>query len=61
LSGRKSWSDWARQVKLRELPFLTRMLMRTQRMMRPEAYLREHRLSAPADGVSRLRDVTSEV
>jgi radical SAM superfamily enzyme YgiQ (UPF0313 family) len=59
LSGHKSWSDWARQVRLRELPFLTRMLIRTQRMMRPEAYLQEHRLSASADGVPRLRDVTS--
>jgi len=48
LSGRKSWSDWARQVRLRDLPLLTQMLLRTQRMMRPEAYLGEHRLAAPA-------------
>jgi radical SAM superfamily enzyme YgiQ (UPF0313 family) len=47
LSGRKSWLDWARQVRPRDLPFLTRMLIRTQRMMRPEAYIREHRLAAP--------------
>jgi len=47
LGGRKSWRDWARQVRPRDLPFLTRMLLRTQRMMRPEAYLREHLLAEP--------------
>jgi len=45
LSGRKSWRDWARQVRARDVPFLTRMLLRTQRMMHPEAYLREHLLA----------------
>ena len=62
LSGHKSWLDWARQVRARDLPFVTRMLLRTQRMMRPEAYLREHRwpgrteaFAMPADGaVDRL-------
>jgi radical SAM superfamily enzyme YgiQ (UPF0313 family) len=44
LGGSKSWSDWARQVRLADLPFLTRMLVRTQRMMRPEACLAEHLL-----------------
>jgi radical SAM superfamily enzyme YgiQ (UPF0313 family) len=47
LSGRKSWLDWARQVRGRDLPFLTRILLRTQRMMRPDAYLREHVLADP--------------
>jgi hopanoid C-3 methylase len=47
LSGNKSWMDWARQVRARELPLLTRMLLSTQRMMRPEAYLREHVLAQP--------------
>jgi hypothetical protein len=45
LGGSKSWSDWARQVRLADLPFLTRMLVRTQRMMRPEACLAEHLLA----------------
>jgi radical SAM superfamily enzyme YgiQ (UPF0313 family) len=45
LRGHKSWLDWARQVRLAELPFLTRMLLRTQHMMRPDAYIREHRLA----------------
>jgi radical SAM superfamily enzyme YgiQ (UPF0313 family) len=52
LSGNKSWRDWARQVRARDLPFLTRMLLRTQRMMRPEAYLREHQLAEPARSIS---------
>jgi hypothetical protein len=47
LSGRKSWRGWARQVSLRDLPFLTRMLLRTQRAMRPDAYLGEHLLAEP--------------
>jgi len=44
LKGRKSWRQWARQVRPRDLPLLTRMLVRTQRMMRPAEYLAEHRL-----------------
>jgi radical SAM superfamily enzyme YgiQ (UPF0313 family) len=49
LQGRKRWRDWARQVTPWQVPYLTRVLVRTQRMMRPEAYLAEH---APAlDGV----------
>src|SRR6266851_1791636 len=49
LGGHKSWRDWTRQVRLSDLPFLTRMLFRTQRMMRPEAYLQEHRLADVED------------
>ncbi len=45
LRGRKSWREWARQVSVRDVPHLTRMLLRTQRMMRPAAYLQEHRLA----------------
>jgi radical SAM superfamily enzyme YgiQ (UPF0313 family) len=46
LGGRKSWWQWARQVSPANVPYLTRMLLRTQRMMKPEAYLAEHRLAA---------------
>jgi radical SAM superfamily enzyme YgiQ (UPF0313 family) len=42
LAGHKRWRDWARQVRLREVPYLTRVLLRTQRMMQPAAYLQEH-------------------
>ena len=45
LRGRKSWRQWALQVKPSDVPSLTRMLVRTQRMMRPSAYLAEHRLA----------------
>jgi radical SAM superfamily enzyme YgiQ (UPF0313 family) len=45
LGGRKSWWEWARQVRPADVPLLTRMLLRTQRMMRPAAYLAEHRLA----------------
>jgi hopanoid C-3 methylase len=45
LGGHKSWWQWARQVHPREVLFLTRMLWRTQRMMRPAEYLAEHILS----------------
>ena len=48
LGGHKSWWDWAKQVRVADLAALTRMLLRTQRMMRPEAYLSEHRLAEPA-------------
>jgi radical SAM superfamily enzyme YgiQ (UPF0313 family) len=54
LGGRKSWADWTRQVRLRDVPFLTRMLLRTQRMMRPEAYLAEHALAPPTESPAAL-------
>ncbi len=55
LSGRKSWLDWVRQVHPRDVAFLTRMLLRTQRMMRPEAYLAEHRLARAAGAPRAMR------
>jgi radical SAM superfamily enzyme YgiQ (UPF0313 family) len=42
-SGEKRWIDWMRQIKPAQIPYLTRVLMRTQRMMKAEAYLAEHR------------------
>ena len=41
-AGEKRWIDWMRQVRPAQIPYLTRVLWRTQRMMKPEAYLREH-------------------
>jgi hopanoid C-3 methylase len=41
-SGEKSWIEWMRQVKPAQIPYLTRVLMRTQRMMKAEAYMKEH-------------------
>lgn len=42
LAGKKRWTDWARQVRPLEVPYMTRVLWRTQRLMQPEAYLKEH-------------------
>ena len=41
-SGEKSWVDWMRQIRPAQIPYLTRVLMRTQRMMKAAAYLKEH-------------------
>jgi len=41
-SGEKRWIDWMRQIKPAEIPYLTRVLMRTQRMMKAAAYMKEH-------------------
>ncbi len=41
-SGEKRWIDWMRQIRPAQVPYLTRVLLRTQRMMKAEAYLSEH-------------------
>lgn len=41
-SGEKSWLDWMRQIRPSQIPYLTRVLARTQRMMKARAYLKEH-------------------
>lgn len=48
LKGRKRLLQWLQEVELRNLPFLVRALARTQRMMDPAHYLREHVLSPDA-------------
>jgi radical SAM superfamily enzyme YgiQ (UPF0313 family) len=42
IRGQKKLSDWAKQIEPRKLPMLLAVLLRTQRQMNPEAYLREH-------------------
>jgi radical SAM superfamily enzyme YgiQ (UPF0313 family) len=42
LSGRKRWWQWMSDVRLKDALFLSRMLVRTQHMMDPKHYLREH-------------------
>jgi len=44
LSGPKSIKDWARQVRPTHLPVLAKLLIQTQRLMKPREYLREHAL-----------------
>jgi hopanoid C-3 methylase len=41
-SGEKKWLDWMRQVRPAKIPYLASVLWRTQKMMQPEAYLREY-------------------
>ncbi|HKQ62913.1 MAG TPA: radical SAM protein [Candidatus Polarisedimenticolaceae bacterium] len=48
LKGHKGWTEWARQVRPTQIPYLTRVLLRTQRMMRPGEYLAEHAAQRPA-------------
>jgi hopanoid C-3 methylase len=47
-SGDKSLLDWIRQVRPAQIPYIARVLWRTQRMMKPKAYIDEHRKSHPA-------------
>ena len=42
LGGRKSVWQWLRETDFRNAPFLLRALLRSQRMMNPSHYLREH-------------------
>ncbi|QEM68435.1 radical SAM protein [Geobacter sp. FeAm09] len=44
-AGTKSLMDWVRQVRPSQIPYIIRVLLRTQRMMKPAEYLREHRAS----------------
>ncbi len=46
-SGDKSLLDWVRQVRPAQIPYIIRVLWRTQKMMKPETYLREYRASCP--------------
>ncbi len=41
-SGEKRLLHWLRQIRPAQVPYLARVLLRTQRMMKPEAYLREY-------------------
>ena len=54
LGGHKSWTDWVRQVRPGLIPYLTRMLLRTQRMMNAKAYLAEHDAGVAAMPIQQL-------
>jgi radical SAM superfamily enzyme YgiQ (UPF0313 family) len=56
-SGEKRWIDWMRQIKPSEIPYLTRVLARTQRMMKAAAYMKEHE---EAQRVAPLRSAPSQ-
>ncbi|HEY6839123.1 MAG TPA: radical SAM protein [Geobacteraceae bacterium] len=46
-SGEKSLLAWLRQVRPSQMAYLARVLWRTQRMMKPDAYLQEYEASRP--------------
>jgi radical SAM superfamily enzyme YgiQ (UPF0313 family) len=41
-SGDKKLTDWLRQVRPLQIPYMIRVLRRTQAMMKPQTYLREY-------------------
>lgn len=49
-AGDKGIMDWVRQVRPSQIPYIIRVLWRTQTMMKPAAYLKEYRASCPATG-----------
>lgn len=44
VAGRKKWWQWLKDVRVRDIPRLARILARTQVLMAPAAYLRESKL-----------------
>ena len=46
-SGDKTLLDWVRQVKPTQIPYIIRVLLSTQRMMKPAAYLEEYAATRP--------------
>ena len=53
LSGSKKWWQWLGQVQPRNAIVLARALLRTQRMMDPQYYLKEHHPAPVGSSVSR--------
>ncbi len=51
LGGQKKWSHWAKQINPLQLPYLTRVLLRTQRMMRPDDDMKEHDIGVRARAI----------
>ncbi len=46
-AGNKGIMDWIRQVRPSQIPYIVRVLWRTQRMMKPAEYLKEHLATRP--------------
>ncbi len=49
-AGEKKWTDWMKQVRPSQIPYLLRILWRTQAMMKPQAYLSEHERTGTGNG-----------
>jgi radical SAM superfamily enzyme YgiQ (UPF0313 family) len=54
LGGEKSLLGWMRQVRPGQMAYIARILLRTQRMMKAGAYIREHREACRAKELRRL-------
>ena len=54
-SGDKSLLDWMRQVRPAQIPYIVRVLRRTQLMMKPAAYLREYEATRTASSSGEIR------
>jgi hypothetical protein len=48
-AGRKKWWQWLPQVDLRHVGHMARILIRSQQLMNPRAYLDEARIPADAE------------
>jgi radical SAM superfamily enzyme YgiQ (UPF0313 family) len=58
LKGQKKWWQWIGHTRVRDWPHIVSVLRRTQRMLDPEHYLREHRLAPiPERAVTTLTPV----
>lgn len=55
-AGDKGIMDWIRQVRPSQIPYIMRVLWRTQRMMKPAEYMREHLATRPAIAAGKWMD-----
>jgi radical SAM superfamily enzyme YgiQ (UPF0313 family) len=46
IAGKKKWWQWLKEVRVRDIPRLVRILARTQEMMDPQVYLRQTKISS---------------
>jgi len=51
VAGRKKWWQWLKDVRVRDLPRLARILARTQVLMDPRAYIRETNLPPAGEAI----------
>ena len=47
IAGKKKWWQWLREVRVRDIPRLAKILARTQEMMEPQAYLSQCKIATP--------------
>jgi len=59
-AGNKGIMDWVRQVRPAQIPYILRVLWRTQRMMKPAEYLKEHLATRPVTGARVQAPVAAE-